>query len=164
MKNWRSGKRSGKSQKHKNFFFNKVTLPRKLKFLYVKKSVCKEFVSMQRIRAVMNRGKMILLTFSDSGETVFKRAVSLFLADELQIEAEQQPVSPSVLSFQGWKYCNISIECCGIGEMCILPVLSMVRLSFLLPVQTGYLRSRKSLKLFGAWKAIAAIQAFECNI
>lgn len=39
-------------------------------------------------------GKMILLTFSDSEETVFKRAVSL-LADELQIEVEQQPVSPS---------------------------------------------------------------------
>ena len=45
-------------------------------------------------------GKMIVLTFSDSEETVFKRAVSL-LADELQIEVEQQPVSPSVLSFQG---------------------------------------------------------------
>ena len=103
-------------------------------------------------------GKMIVLTFSDSEETVFKRAVSL-LADELQIEVEQQPVSPSVLSFQGLEYCNISIGCCGIGEMCALPVLSMVRLSFLLPVQTGYLRSRKSLKLFGAWKAIAVIQA-----
>lgn len=55
---------------------------------------------MQRIREVMNMGKMIVLTFSDSEETVFKRAVSL-LADELQIEVEQQPVSPSVLSFQG---------------------------------------------------------------
>lgn len=41
-----------------------------------------------------------MLTFSDSEETVFKRAVSL-LADELQIEAEQQSVSPSALSFQG---------------------------------------------------------------
>ncbi len=105
---------------------------------------------MQRIREVMNMGKMIVLTFSDSEETVFKRAVSL-LADELQIEVEQQPVSPSVLS--------ISIGCCGIGEMCALPVLSMVRLFFLLPVRTGYSRSRKSLKLFGAWKAIAVIQA-----
>ena len=45
-------------------------------------------------------GKMIVLTFSDSEETIFKRAVSL-LADELQIEAEQQPVSLPVLSFQG---------------------------------------------------------------
>ena len=45
---------------------------------------------MQRIREVMNMGKMIVLTFSDSEETVFKRAVSL-LADELQIEVEQQP-------------------------------------------------------------------------
>lgn len=44
-------------------------------------------------------GKMIVLTFSTSKETVFQRAVSL-LADELQIEAEQQPVSLSVLSFQ----------------------------------------------------------------
>ena len=44
--------------------------------------------------------KMIVLTFSDSEETVFQRAVSL-LAGELQIEAEQQPVSLSVLSFQG---------------------------------------------------------------
>ena len=48
-------------------------------------------------------GKMIVLTFSDSEETVFQRAVSL-LADELQIEAEQQPVSLSVLSFQGLDY------------------------------------------------------------
>ena len=47
----------------------------------------------------------------------------------------------------------------GIGEMCALPVLSMVRLSFLLPVRTGYSRSRKSLKLFGTWTAIAVIQA-----
>ena len=45
-------------------------------------------------------GKMIVLTFKDSEETVFQRVVSL-LADEFQIEAEQQPVSPSVLSFQG---------------------------------------------------------------
>ena len=44
-------------------------------------------------------GKMIVLTFKDSEETVFQRVVSL-LADEFQIEAEQ-PVSPSVLSFQG---------------------------------------------------------------
>ena len=36
----------------------------------------------------------------DSEDTVFQRAVSL-LADELQIEAEQQPVSLPVLSFQG---------------------------------------------------------------
>ena len=92
--------------------------------------------------------KMIVLTFSDSEETVFQRAVSL-LAGELQIEAEQQPVSLSVLSFQGLE----------IGEKCALPVLSMVRLFFLLPVRTGYLRSRRFLKLFGAWKAIAVIQA-----
>ena len=44
-------------------------------------------------------GKMIVLTFKDSEETVFQRVVSL-LADEFQIEAEQ-PVSPSILSFQG---------------------------------------------------------------
>ncbi len=36
----------------------------------------------------------------DSEEAVFQRAVSL-LADELQIEAEQQPVPLSVLSFPG---------------------------------------------------------------
>ena len=34
-------------------------------------------------------GKMIVLTFSDSEETVFQRAVSL-LADELQIEARSE--------------------------------------------------------------------------
>ena len=45
-------------------------------------------------------GKMIVLTFKDSEEIVFQRVVSL-LADEFQIGAEQQPVSPSVLSFQG---------------------------------------------------------------
>lgn len=45
-------------------------------------------------------GKMIVLTFKDSEETVFQRAVSL-LADELQIEMVQQSVSPSVLSFHG---------------------------------------------------------------
>ena len=60
----------------------------------------KNVVSMQRIREVMNMGKMIVPTFSDSEETVFQRAVSL-LADELQIEAEQQPVPLSVLSFLG---------------------------------------------------------------
>ena len=50
-------------------------------------------------------GKMIVLTFKDSEETVFQRVVSI-LADEFQIEAKQ-PVSPSVLSFQGleiWQY------------------------------------------------------------
>ena len=36
----------------------------------------------------------------DSEEAVFQRAVSL-LADKLQIEAEQQPVPLSVLSFSG---------------------------------------------------------------
>lgn len=36
----------------------------------------------------------------DSEKAVFQRAVSL-LADELQIEAEQQPVPLSVLSFSG---------------------------------------------------------------
>ena len=45
-------------------------------------------------------GKMIVLTFKDSEETIFQRVFSL-LADEFQIEAEQ-PVSPSVLSFQGF--------------------------------------------------------------
>ena len=45
-------------------------------------------------------GKMIVPTFSDSEETVFQRAVSL-LAGELEIEVEQQPVSPSALFFQG---------------------------------------------------------------
>jgi len=42
---------------------------------------------MQRIREVMNMEKMIVLTFSDSEETVFQRAVSL-LAGELQIEGK----------------------------------------------------------------------------
>lgn len=102
-------------------------------------------------------GKMIVLTFKDSEETVFQRVVSL-LADEFQIEAEQ-PVSRLYCPFKVWKYGNISIECCGIGEMYALPVLSMARLSFLLPVRTGYSRSRKSLKLFGTWKVIAVIQA-----
>ena len=45
-------------------------------------------------------GKMIVLTFSDSEETIFKRAVSL-LADELQIEAEPQTVSLPLFYFQG---------------------------------------------------------------
>ena len=45
-------------------------------------------------------GKMIVLTFSDSEDTVFKRAVSL-LADELQIEVEQQLVTSSVLTVWG---------------------------------------------------------------
>lgn len=56
--------------------------------------------------------------------------------------------------FKVWKYCNISVGCCGIGEMCALPVFSMVRLSFLPPVQIESSRSSKSLKLFGAWKMI----------
>ena len=47
----------------------------------------KNVVSMQRIREVMNMEKMIVLTFSDSEETVFQRAVSL-LAGELQIEGK----------------------------------------------------------------------------
>lgn len=54
---------------------------------------------MQRIRALMNMGKMMALTFSNSEETVFKRAVS-YLADELKTEVEQ-PVFLPVLSFQG---------------------------------------------------------------
>ena len=45
-------------------------------------------------------GKMIVLTFEDSEETIFQRAAS-FLADELRIEVVQQPVSPPVLSFHG---------------------------------------------------------------
>lgn len=57
-------------------------------------------------------GKMIVLTFSDSEETIFKRAVSL-LADELQIEAEQQPVSLPVLSFQGG---NTATSAQGVAE------------------------------------------------
>lgn len=47
----------------------------------------------------MNMGKMMALTFSNSEETVFKRAVS-YLADELKTEVEQ-PVFLPVLSFQG---------------------------------------------------------------
>ncbi len=103
-------------------------------------------------------GKMIVLTFEDSEETVFQRAVSL-LADELRIEVVQQSVSPSVLSFHGLEIWQHQRRVYGIGEMCFLPVLSTVRLSFLRPVRTGYSRSRKYLKLFGAWKAIAVIQA-----
>lgn len=43
----------------------------------------------QRIKKIMNMRKMIVLTFSDSKETVFQRMISL-LAYELQIKAEQQ--------------------------------------------------------------------------
>lgn len=95
-------------------------------------------------------GKMIVLTFSDSEETVFKRAVSL-LKTNWRLGWNNKLFPRLHCSFKNWKYCNISIGCCEIEEMCVLPVLSMVRLFFLLPVQTGYLHSRKSLKLFGAW-------------
>lgn len=44
-------------------------------------------------------GKMIVLTFSDSEETVFQRAVSL-LTNEFQIDVVE-PISSAVLSFQG---------------------------------------------------------------
>ena len=43
----------------------------------------------QRIKEIMNSRKMMVLTFSDSKETVFQRAISL-MADKLQIKAEQQ--------------------------------------------------------------------------
>ena len=59
--------------------------------------------------------------------------------------------------FKDWKFYNISAGCCGVGEMCALPVLSMVRLLFLLPIPTEYSYSHKSLKLFGTRKAIAVI-------
>lgn len=105
-------------------------------------------------------GKMIVLTFKDSEEIVFQRAVSL-LADELQIEQRNCLFPRLYCPFMDWKYGNISAGCYGIGERYALPVLSMVRLSFLHPVQTGYSRSRKYLKLFGVWKAIAVIQALQ---
>lgn len=44
-------------------------------------------------------GKMIVLTFSDSEETVFQRAVSL-LTNEFQIDVVE-PIPSAVLSFQG---------------------------------------------------------------
>ena len=44
-------------------------------------------------------GKMILLTFTDSEETAFQRAVSL-LTDEFGVETVE-PVSSAVLSFHG---------------------------------------------------------------
>lgn len=44
-------------------------------------------------------GKMIVLTFSDSEETVFQRVVSL-LTNEFQIDVVE-PISSAVLSFQG---------------------------------------------------------------
>lgn len=47
----------------------------------------------------MNIGKMIVLTFTDSEETAFQRAVSL-LTDEFGVETVQ-PVSSAVLSFYG---------------------------------------------------------------
>lgn len=59
----------------------------------------KNVVSVQRIREVINMGKMIVLTFSDSEETVFQRAVSL-LTNEFQIDVVE-PISSAVLSFQG---------------------------------------------------------------
>ena len=47
----------------------------------------------------MNIGKMIVLTFTDSEETAFQRAVSL-LTDEFGVETVE-PVSSAVLSFYG---------------------------------------------------------------
>ncbi len=44
-------------------------------------------------------GKMIVLTFTDNEDAVFQKAVSL-LTNEFQIEVVQ-PVSSSILSFQG---------------------------------------------------------------
>ena len=104
-------------------------------------------------------GKMIVLTFADSEETAFQRAVSL-LGGEFGVETVQ-PVSSAVLSFHGLEIRQHQRRVLRDRRDVRLTRLEYGRLSCLRPIPKSYSRSHKSLKLFGAWIVTVAIQALK---
>lgn len=54
---------------------------------------------------------------------------------------------------------KLSLKSCGLFPLPCYPFRGLE--FFLRPIQTGYLRNHKSLKLFGTWIAIAVIQALQ---
>lgn len=100
---------------------------------------------------------MLILTFNNNEENAVEKVIAA-PADEIEFEVMCSVFSP-MLSFSGLEIRQLQKRLFRNGIDISLTRLGYGTLVFLHPIQTGYSRNRKSLKLFRTWISIAVIQA-----